>query len=470
LSKLQAIPQKMKVFQNCNFFDTAPLLMLVTCILCIGLAQAQELVAVQIFYPKEEGGKLKADFFINNHRDSLKHGDYKAYYRSGKLSLTGSYQNGERHGTFKEYYQNAKLKQETNYINGKREGASLGFDSLGNIIQRAFYRGDVLQDSLITYYSNGVVKSAAFFVDGKPEGLTIENYPNGVRKKEILNKAGVPNGLTREYFESGILAIEAEYINGYLNGIYKLYHPNGKLDTQSYMVNGAKDGFFKSYNIDGGLIMEGQYKAGYNHGPHKSYYDDGTIRAVVDYERGKKTGTAEYFDTKGRIKERIKWQNDEKKWVKGYFENGALAYEKNYLNTKTPYGPWIYYYANGKKRKQEEYGDDGKLTGTQILWDSTGTKIEVASFAFGLRSGTRSFYHASNGKLASQTEYKSDMRNGKHSEFTLEGKLYCEGAFKNDKETGRWVYYDEFKSPVKYVTYRNGKIVSVREVKFKGKK
>ena len=53
-----------------------------------------------------------------NYKDNKKHGEYKWYYKNGKIYIEGNYSNGKKHGIFKTYRDNGKLKAEMPWNKG----------------------------------------------------------------------------------------------------------------------------------------------------------------------------------------------------------------------------------------------------------------------------------------------------------------------------------------------------------------
>ncbi len=82
---------------------------------------AQE--AVTTYY--EDSDKVKEQYSILR-EDTLVilHGDYKMFSPTGKVIITGTYDQGKREGFFYNYYEDGTIQRETFYENNLKQGAN----------------------------------------------------------------------------------------------------------------------------------------------------------------------------------------------------------------------------------------------------------------------------------------------------------------------------------------------------------
>ena len=94
----------------------------------------------------EDGNLLKEGPIINNKR----HGDWKTYYRSGKIWSEMTFYEGMLDDTIKGYYTNGNLKYQGLYNNGQKTGVWLTYDEDGNLKENKVYMqpGEKREDTL----------------------------------------------------------------------------------------------------------------------------------------------------------------------------------------------------------------------------------------------------------------------------------------------------------------------------------
>lgn len=94
----------------------------------------------------EDGNLLKEGPIVANKR----HGDWKTYYRSGKIWSELTYYEGMPDDTITSYYTNGNLKYQGIYSNGQKTGVWLFFDEEGNLKENKVYMqpGEIREDSL----------------------------------------------------------------------------------------------------------------------------------------------------------------------------------------------------------------------------------------------------------------------------------------------------------------------------------
>ena len=82
----------------------------------------QALMTVETWYDDEEV-EPKEIYQVRSSADGkIRHGSYKLFHQTGRLSQEGSYKDGELHGEWKIYHPNGMLMQELNFIKGTKVG------------------------------------------------------------------------------------------------------------------------------------------------------------------------------------------------------------------------------------------------------------------------------------------------------------------------------------------------------------
>mgnify|MGYP000140568776 CR=1 FL=1 len=87
--------------------------------------------------------------------------------------------------------------------------------------------------------------------------------------------------------------------------------------------------------------------------------------------------------------------------------------------------------------------------------------IAQGAFKNGKREGPFVWYHV-NGQLGQKGEYKNGEREGLWVEYYDYGWLWYKGEYKNGKREGPWLWHDEDGNKVQPLsgTYRNGEKIS----------
>lgn len=256
----------------------------------------------------------------------------------------------------------------------------------------------------------------------------------------LIKKAGIydlDNGKKTDYFYDG--KIEAEYtlLNGKLNGQLKVYYRNGKIKKIGNFSNGAENGQFKEYDEDGNLTAEYTMKNGKKNGIFK-FYENGEISSSTIYKEDVKNGQhIEYFYNKetGKLNGKYigNYLNDEKNdiWKLVYLEDND---KEKTLTFKT--------YSNGVKNGafQKAKGDsliignykNDKLNGTyKVYFDSL-------RLLFGGVINT----DISKLTLITDGNYIDDKESGRWKYYDFfSGSLTQEGIYYNGLKTGEWKYY-----------------------------
>ena len=101
------------------------------------------------YYPDE-----KTLMIEENYKNGVLDGEYKSYYKTGKITEILNYKAGKLHGIAKRFADNGVLLDDLNYYNGKLEGSAKYYNLYGKLI----YAGNYKNDEKIgewEYYENG---------------------------------------------------------------------------------------------------------------------------------------------------------------------------------------------------------------------------------------------------------------------------------------------------------------------------
>jgi len=149
-------------------------------------------------------GSLYERYSIN--QDSVKHGLYSRFYKSGKIAEKASYQNG--------------------LLDGVR---TLYYDTGAKEIEEV-YQSDSLHGEYKTYYPSGKVEFVCEYVNNKIQGKSKKYYESGKLLEEVIFKDNNENGPFVEYYENGEIEWKGQYLNGDNEfGLLENYNNKGEL-------------------------------------------------------------------------------------------------------------------------------------------------------------------------------------------------------------------------------------------------
>jgi uncharacterized protein len=90
-----------------------------------------------------KNGKLQ---MIGQIKENLNHGKWTYYYQSGQVESEGPFKDDLPDGKWKWFYENGNLKEEGIYINGNREGHWAIYDINGKIAEEKFFEKNQIQE------------------------------------------------------------------------------------------------------------------------------------------------------------------------------------------------------------------------------------------------------------------------------------------------------------------------------------
>ena len=78
-----------------------------------------------------------------NYKDGILNGDYKVFYKDGKLTKLAHYKDGKLHGNSKKYSPKGILIEDVNYVNGELHGNAAFYEKNGNLKLKGKYEHDL---------------------------------------------------------------------------------------------------------------------------------------------------------------------------------------------------------------------------------------------------------------------------------------------------------------------------------------
>ena len=196
-----------------------------------------------------------------NYENGVKEGTWTFYFNNGTLASQGNFVNGLKDGLWKEY-ERSKGWWQGNYIKGKSEGQWIYYDSDGHILIEGVVKNDI-QNGFWKYYDENGDWCEGVIIDGKQERKWVYWYSTYREHGELL------------------------YINGNKEGNCIWWYKDGKLCREGHYKNDVGEGFWKQYNEDGSWA-EGVYSDGKQEGEWKEFRSDGKYRKSRYYKNGHK--------------------------------------------------------------------------------------------------------------------------------------------------------------------------------------
>ncbi len=205
-------------------------------------------------------------------------------------------------------------------------------------------------------------------------------------------------------------------------------------------ASGKKQGYWEAVDKNGNLVYSGYFKNDKPVGEMKRYHPGGkSVRVIMIYDNESEKAHAKFF-----------WQN------------GEVAAEGNYINTKHD-STWIYYsYYTKKPSYRIEYTKGIRNGKSQSLY-SDGDVAEETVWRDDKKNGPCKQYF-DNKQLKSTVTYINDKLEGIYIAYYPDGKKETEGAYKNDQPDGKWVHYANDGKATSTIIYANGIITNIDEL------
>ncbi len=451
------------------------------------------------YYPD---GTLKS---VGKRTETQPDSTWKFFDRQGFLTNIISYNKGERNG-YTENYDFADdtarihyLESKVLYLNGKKNGAS------------EYYRPDGSLERTVEYedgYKHGYER--LYNEDGLIVSIIRYSYDNIIDSENInrTDRYGQKQGIWKTFHPNFQLKTFASYLDGELHGYYREYNMKGELKKNEYYIRGEKQNleketaseeenmteYKKIYYSDGTLKSEGSYSDTIPTGIHKFYDAEGKFSSATVYDSagvktasgkyttdGKRVGLWKEYFADGSLKAKGEYKNDLRQgpW-EFYFPDGSIE-QKGTYNNGQPNGSWQWYY-KGKKLRRIGAFRNGKEHGEFIEYTQSSDTLSFGYYSegykqgewkqnvngrkfiypynYGLKDGTAREYY-SDGTLAFEGNYVSDMADGEHLYFYPNGKVKLRASYFSGQRTGKWYRYDEAGNLITVSEYKNDKKVKI---------
>ncbi len=224
------------------------------------------------------------------------------------------------------------------------------------------------------------------------------------------------------------------------------------------------------------IIKKGSYVNSKKEGIWKSYYPNGKVKTIFPYVNNKIKGYAKIYYETGILSEEGMWKGN--RWVgeyKFYHENGKPAYIWKFANDGKRTGKQQYFYSSGQLRIVGEW-NGGKESGVVKEYYENGTIKSEKHYDNGAFSEVKSKTYENtesieNNEVNTTTENtntETEVSNKPNEAFTgngyyqlknKEGKIEWDGKFKNGRFfEGKRYYYGTSGKLLKTVFYEKTKI------------
>ncbi len=202
---------------------------------------------------------------------------------------------------------------------------------------------------------------------------------------------------------------------------------------------GRKQGYWEATDSNGKLVYAGYFKDDKPVGEMKRYHPSGGIRVMMVYDEKSEKARAKFF-----------WQN------------GEIAAEGNYINTKRD-SVWTYYSFYNKVVSYRAAYKAGIRNGKTQSFYPNGVIAEEIIWKNDQKEGPWQQYFDNN-QLKSSVVYKNDQLEGAFIAYYPDGKKETEGAYRNNLPDGKWIHYNNNGTVASTIQYVNGEITNLDEL------
>ncbi len=392
-------------------------------------------------------------------QDGNLHGRVDNFHRSGELSSSSTYVNGEETGPYCYYYPNGAKRDEGMKVEGDLHGERLLYRPDGSLERREFYQNGVSHGIQYAYDPEGRVVDKTWYDRDIFTGLVSLDTLG-----RVIDSIAVPAGtefLLKGKQLDGKVRREHTYRNRIAHGPYKAYHPNGKVSVEGQFVNGDRHGEWKFYYHTGKLSGTAVYDLGTLHGPDVDYYENGNKKSEVTFVHGQREGDLVRYHENGQVSSRVPQFFDldhgtatyytdkgEVEMVRYYFMDRLVGYsyegpdgqlvdtipvvnETGRIETK---------FRNGKTARIMDL-KNGYLHGELVQYGSDGKLLGKRTYVNGDEHGTSELYHA-NGQLRYKGDYICGQAHGEHLSYYDTGKVRQRALYRAGEQHGTTLRYD----------------------------
>jgi antitoxin component YwqK of YwqJK toxin-antitoxin module len=320
----------------------------------------------------------KVIHYTNNKADTVN------VYKKGKFKEQMVYPTSDTTVYIQRTFQPASYKDSINqiieeqaYKNNKKNGAYKKYNTkyVDVVMSSGFYM-EGRRDSIWVYESSyDNTKTITRYRDGKYHGLYLRTKGETILDSMLyLNdkKEGLCKTFKKNYSYSykdknkDTTWTYANYTKGKLDGPQISYIKGVPTSSCNY-VNGKRDGKEIIYK-DGALSESTNYVLDKREGEQLLYHENGNLKSKGYFKNDRRDSTWQRWNSDKQLRSSTLYRDGKTVKEDEYYEDGKLRYhyDKKGENSLT-----VYYYSNGKKRKQTEITPDKE---TITRWDENGKK------------------------------------------------------------------------------------------------
>lgn len=254
-------------------------------------AAAKQSRTVKTTYP---GGGPKSEWTeVLKDGGWVKEGSYKSWSEDGRISESGTYEDGVREGKWEHRfewswwedspevvesglykdgqrtgvwlttYAEGRVGMSATYAHDKEQGLWQVWNRQGVLIQQKTFDNGLEEGPALRFDSDGMLYVLAEMHKGKRSGLYVE-YNTGMGSRIVQGEfeEGVRARQWYTWHDSGVLSSSSLYERGELHGLFESFHPNGIKSEEGQYVDGKKDGVWQRWGESGNLYESKTYKDG----------------------------------------------------------------------------------------------------------------------------------------------------------------------------------------------------------------
>ena len=188
---------------------------------------------------------------------------------------------------------------------------------------------------------------------GRKQGYWEKKGENGKVKYKGQFENDVPIGEFTYYDEKGVLASKMEFISSD-SARATHFHSNGTKSGEGLYVNKKKEGKWQLYDSKGVLASEQVYHEGLKHGEQVIYNLDGSISRQTYFVNDVENGYRKTYDSQGVLLTEGEIKDGNMEGMQIWYRNGIINIKGAYKHA-VPDGEWVYYDADGKPYRTENY-------------------------------------------------------------------------------------------------------------------
>lgn len=186
-------------------------------------------------------------------------------------------------------------------------------------------------------------------------------------------------------------------------------------------------------------MYKGFFKNDQPAGEMKRYFESGNLKAILIFDE-----LTDYSS------------------VKVYYEDGTLASDGFYVNSKKD-SVWNYYSYYDKQLKSREGYKNGMKHGFSFEYYPGGSCFEKTEWKNNMKEGIREQYFK-DGSVRLKANYIHGKLTGNYIVYYLNGHPMVKGRYEDDKREGDWVYFEENGSVNHVISYSDGKPLNEEEL------